>query len=184
MEESAVGLTAALLNEQSKRLGLGPPAAVIAAGLRRGRGSGRARPSWGRGGAGRRGAGPPALGSASDCGAAGRCVITMARSLCLGAWLRKPYYLQVGRRRPSPAQGARSGPRGTACSSRWGWRPPGPRRPPAVWHLAGRPPRASGRRCPRPQCDPAPRPALPGARVVPHPPQVCPRALSTPRARD
>lgn len=75
--------------------------------LRRGRRSGRARAGWGRGGGGRRGAGSPVLGSASDCGAAGRCVITMARSLCPGAWLRKPYYLQVGRRRarwaPSPA---------------------------------------------------------------------------------
>lgn len=47
---------------------------------------------------GRRGAGSPARGPASDCGAAGRCVITMARSLCPGAWLRKPYHLQVGRR--------------------------------------------------------------------------------------
>uniref|UniRef100_A0A8C0WRR7 FAM69 N-terminal domain-containing protein n=5 Tax=Castor canadensis TaxID=51338 RepID=A0A8C0WRR7_CASCN len=28
-------------------------------------------------------------------GAAGRCVITMARSLCPGAWLRKPCYLQA-----------------------------------------------------------------------------------------
>uniref|UniRef100_A0A2K5X703 Divergent protein kinase domain 1A n=3 Tax=Macaca TaxID=9539 RepID=A0A2K5X703_MACFA len=49
----------------------------------------------GAGRLGRRGARPPALGSASDCSAAGRCVITMARSLCPGAWLRKPYYLQA-----------------------------------------------------------------------------------------
>lgn len=78
----------------------------------RGRRSGRARPGWGRGGGGRRGAGSPALGSASDCGAAGRCVITMARSLCPGTWLRKPYYLQVGRRRArcAPSLAARDSP--------------------------------------------------------------------------
>lgn len=110
---AAVALTAttAAARERNGRPGLRQLAVVTAAEpgraprlLGRGRRSGRARQRQGRGGGGRRGAGPPALGSATDCGAAGRCVITMARSLCPGAWLRKPYYLQVGWRR------ARRGP--------------------------------------------------------------------------
>lgn len=106
---------------------------------RRGRRSGRARPSWGRGGGGRRGAGPPALGSASDCGAAGRCMITMARSLCPGAWLRKPCYLQVGRRRARRAPSFAERDLPASLLLPWVSARPNPAAP-CCRHLAARPP--------------------------------------------
>lgn len=119
---------------------------------RRGRRRGRARPGWGRG-AGKAGSRAPALGSASDCGAAGRCVITMARSLCPGAWLRKPRYLQVGRRRAR-----RAGPPASLLLP--GSAPARTPLPPAVRHLAARPPLPPGAAAP----EPAPLPAPPASR--------------------
>lgn len=154
---------------------------------RRGGGGGVGGPGRaGAGGGGRRGARPPALGSASDCGAAGRCVITMARSLCPGAWLRKPCYLQVGRGRAprAPSVAARDLPASLLLPRVSAARTP---LPPAVgtWRrallaAARRSPRGSAARDPRrrPRAGRArrPRPPLPRPGLA-----LAPRASREPR---
>lgn len=120
---------------------------------------GRARPDWGRGGGERRGAGSPALVRLLTAARWGD-VITMARSLCPGAWLREAL-LPPGRPAASP-------PRARLCAG-----------------LARLPPPSLGRRPPEPRCPLPPgstwRRALPRADRAPQPPpRRCPAAPQRP----
>lgn len=84
-------------------------------------------------------------------------MITMARSLCPGAWLRKPYYLQVGRQPPSHP--LREHPAVRPAAPR-GTRPrPAPFLPP--WVCARPNPAAPCRQAPGGAPSPAPSAALP-----------------------
>lgn len=110
-------------------------------------------------------------------------MITMARSLCPGAWLRKPCYLQVGRPR-APVRPP--SPRGTRplLPPALGRRPPEPRcpLPSGTWRRALPGPHGRAARAPR-RCPGASR-APPARRGAPRPPAPArPRAPSIPRAR-